>query len=188
MNIISKGVFATDIDGVLADFASCYLATLEDIFGLRHSQDELTAWSFVDSLGITEEQDAIIWESSLLTDYMRNADVFSWGANIIQEAHDNGNEIVYITARGMTSLEPDTQRIARHNLTKSWIKQVGLPNGVVEFSLDKLPVIKKYNATSMMDDNPFIAMDLARAGIKVTVPKWGYNNHLKHPNIIFIND
>lgn len=182
-----RDVFATDVDGVLADFSSCYLLALRDLFGLEYSLSDITTWLFVDSLGITEEQDAIIWRSSVLTNYMKNAKVFLSGAKMVQEAYDNGYDIVYITARGMSNLEPLQQRKARHDLTVSWIKQVGLPSGPVEFALNKLPMLQKHNAKTMVDDSPFVAMDLAKAGIKVTVPKWHYNNHLKHPNITFVD-
>lgn len=183
----SNGTFTTDIDGVLADFVGCYLATLEDLFGIKHTPDEVDNWLFTECLGITKEQDEAIWHSELLTHYMRNAALFSKGAELVHQAAAEGKDILYVTARGMISYE-EGQREERHDLTLDWLPAVGLPDGETIFALDKLPILRKYNSSKMVEDSPSTVMKLAEAGINVTVPKWKYNDHLVHPNINFVDN
>jgi 5'(3')-deoxyribonucleotidase len=52
-----------DVDGVLANMVQCYLIELYNTLNIHKEPSDVTEWCFKDALGLTSDQDRIVWAS-----------------------------------------------------------------------------------------------------------------------------
>lgn len=87
------------------------------------------------------------------------------------------HEIVYITARPAVAKE----------VTESWLKEHGYPEGDVLFTMDKAALARSLGIKLAFDDAPHEIANYLRAGINVMVKDQEYNakfsNHFEWTNL-----
>lgn len=171
-----------DIDGVLADFVSCYLGELNERFGYEYEPGSVVNWDFVKALGIPGEVNEGIWNSPGLLARMAEAPVYEVGRELVELLALTGKRIHYVTARGHTPID-EPSRHALERLTESWLINNDLPMGSVSFWHNKPEVAQYWGLKAFVEDSGRNALQLANSGTAVLLVDWPYNQEVEHEMI-----
>lgn len=171
-----------DIDGVLADFVSCYLGELNERFGYEYEPGSVVNWDFVKALGIPGEVNESIWNSPGLLARMAEAPVYETGRELVELLALTGKRIHYVTARGQTGIDSPSKRVLER-LTEDWLMTNDMPLGSVSYWRDKREVAQHWAIKAFVEDSPRNAMQLAEFGVPVLLVDWPYNREIDHEMI-----
>lgn len=141
-----------DMDGVLADFNTAFIALIKDTTGVElppPSDSYPSVWNYHrEPGGITEEQDKALWTHIMYSPFwltlrpLKGAEV---ALDELNRRAGRGDEVYFITTR------PGRDAKA---LTEGWLQWYGMENPTVLISGDKGSVAKGLGLNVFIDDKP----------------------------------
>ena len=173
--------FGFDIDDTLInlrgyafDFYQQKLGKKVDIEGF-HALDRVEIHELFD---LSDEDGSALWNNSLDELYYSDCPAYPGAVELLQQLHEQGHEIYYITARS-----------AHHGTnTKTWLKKQGFPVDDTRFYCgmkdhEKVDIIEKLELDYYFDDKPTVVETLTNGRLKVILRDQSYNRHVDLPRI-----
>jgi uncharacterized HAD superfamily protein len=166
-----------DIDGTITD-PYHFIPYLNEMFNKNYKNEDITTHDWEALYNIKESDIITNFHETYLHTYI-DVECIEGSSEIIEEIAKEHN-VFFITARS-------------HNLTditNNWLKEIGLSSIDVHLlgSHYKVEKAQELNCDIFIEDSPANAIQLAEVGIIVFLINTYYNQEVKHPNIIRVNN
>ncbi|MCM3732802.1 HAD hydrolase-like protein [Fictibacillus nanhaiensis] len=128
--------------------------------------------------GLSTKEGNQLWLDSMEEIYFTDCPPYPEAVEVLQELHDQGHEIYYITARP-----------AKHcKQTKKWVEEAGFPVQEGRFFCgmkdeEKIHTIKDLNLDYYFDDKPNVLNTLTDQSVQLYVRDQSYNQHMDIPRL-----
>lgn len=164
---------ASDIDGCLNLFTDRLIEVVEENYDVKVDRT-LNDYDVLKSIDIEAPEDRHkFWLKH--QDDVDKCKTFPEAKRYLDKLRQEGFHITLITARGFHI----SQR------TEDWLKDRGISYDEIVFNAGtKADACTWKGAEIMIEDLPANINALAEKGIKVLVPTWGYNEHIRHENVV----
>lgn len=163
---------AIDVDGVIADFGVGFCAAASKVTGRTITIVDETTWSLSLAHGLNQQETELVWNSGLLVDELLHVPSFARGVASAASAPFGS---MFVTARGSNIHRPFA--FDMRLMTMRYLMALGLDLPIA-FTNDKVEFIEQHGFSQAIEDCPDHVRELADAGIMVTMPVYGYNQHL----------
>lgn len=174
-------IIGIDIDGVLMD---------DDTYRLDH----ITKYCYENQLPDMDNpyayEEKCEWEREISEDYrekyffnyIKNAPIRDFAAEVIQKLHDEGNKIVIITGRYKTQEDSEIGKQMRKD-TEDWLNKNNIIYDEICYAhCPKTKEIIEKNIDIMIDDSPEILPEIVKV-TKVLCYDNRYNRDLEYNNM-----
>lgn len=136
--------------------------------------EELKTVEIHKPFGLTDEEGKEMWNSTLEEIYFTSCPPYPGAVETLQQLHDEGHEIYYITARPGEHGER----------TMEWMIQQGFPVEKEKFycgmkDTEKAAIIKDLQLDFYFDDKPGVLETLSGDNLRIFVKDQSYNRHYK---------
>lgn len=143
-----------------------------------HIFQEIKKVEIHDVFGLTAEQGKEMWKNAMEEIYFTSCPAYPYAIETLQDLHDQGHEIFYITARPKEHSER----------TKRWMIENGFPVHPERFYCgmqdhEKVQIIQQLQLDYYVDDKPAVLDTLNQDEVKILVKDQPYNQHLDVPRI-----
>ncbi|WP_226536480.1 5' nucleotidase, NT5C type [Fictibacillus halophilus] len=128
--------------------------------------------------GLSKQEGNQLWIDSMEEIYFSDCPAYPDAVEVLQELHNQGHEIYYITARPAKHCEQ----------TKNWVEKAGFPVEEGRFFCgmkdeEKIHTIKELNLDYYFDDKPNVLETLTSESVQLYVRDQSYNQHLEFPRL-----
>ncbi len=166
-----RPVFGVDLDNVLCFTDPLIRSLIQDMFGVRLTQADITQFSYA-SCGISAEQERAVFDRFHKVDCLAVGPIAEAVAAV--QALHSLFEIHVVTAR-----PPETRR-----LTVAWLRKHNVAYEKLDFSKDKHESPVDFRA--FIDDKRETAYELAKAGVQSFLLDYPWNQPapVDPPNVI----
>lgn len=139
---------------------------------------ELKTVEIHEAFGLDKVQGGEMWKSLLEEIYFTDCPTFNGAVEFLNNLHQKGHEIFYITSRP----KDYCQR------TREWIINQGFPVKAEHFfcgmqDQEKIDIIKELNLDVYFDDKPAVLETLKNIPTKIFVKDQSYNQNVKLPRV-----
>lgn len=144
-----------DIDGCLTDMESFHLKYGVPFFEKKFQKSVVNECgkSICQLFDCTKKEEARFWLKHMIK-YTIKDPVREGAADFTKWAYENGYQIHIITSRAMSTKQNFIGKLARWAV-KRWLRKSGIRYEEITFcDEDKLPALKKYNVSYMVEDDP----------------------------------
>lgn len=144
-----------DIDGCLTDIETFHLKYGVPFFEKKFNKSVVNECgkSIRQLFDCSKKEEARFWLKHMIK-YTIKDPVREGAAEFTKWAYENGHQIHIITSRAMSTKQNFAGKLARWAV-RSWLKKSGIRYEEITFcDEDKLPALKKYNVSYMVEDDP----------------------------------
>lgn len=144
-----------DIDGCLTDIETFHLKYGIPFFEKKFNKSIVNECgkSIRQLFDCTKKEEARFWLKHMIK-YTIKDPVREGAAEFTKWAYENGHQIHIITSRAMSTKQNVAGKLARWAVRR-WLKKSGIRYEEITFcDEDKLPALKKYNVSYMVEDDP----------------------------------
>lgn len=144
-----------DIDGCLTDIETFHLRYGVPFFEKKFNKSVVNECgkSIRQLFDCTKKEEARFWLKHMIK-YTIKDPVREGAAEFTKWAYENGHQIHIITSRAMSTKQNVAGKLARWAVRR-WLKKSGIRYEEITFcDEDKLPALKKYNVSYMVEDDP----------------------------------
>ncbi|MDO5558425.1 MAG: hypothetical protein Q4F95_02380 [Oscillospiraceae bacterium] len=179
-------IIGIDADGVLTDMAG-FNCKYGEIFFKRKPVDPF-AYKTGDMFGVGHSQE-ILFGTRYFYEYCCKLQPREDAQEVNRQLSDDSHQLYAITARKYAVQHNPLGWLSRHLFT-GWLKKNELRFEDILFCTEsntpaeKLDYCKRISAEIMIDDNPEVALFLARNGMTVLLFDAPYNKDIAHEKII----
>lgn len=168
-----------DIDGTLTDFMTPYV---EFLHKLGHTQVDLAkikSFYFLADFGFGPEESKDLFYAFVAQGGFRNLKFYPGAITLLAYLKQEGYQIVLATN------VPSEGQQDRLDL----LKELGVKYDAIHFTPDKHKIVNQYGAHLILEDHPdAIEKCLKETNAKVAAPRFPYNSHLRHENLIDLGE
>lgn len=144
-----------DIDGCLTDIETFHLKYGVPFFEKKYHKSIVNEQgkSIRQLFDCTKKEEAKFWIKHMIK-YTIKDPVREGAAEFTKWAYENGHRVYIITSRAMSTKQNLAGKIARWAVRR-WLKKSGIQYDDITFcDEDKIPALKKYNVSYMIEDDP----------------------------------
>ena len=144
-----------DIDGCLTDIETFHLKYGVPFFEKKFNKSVVNECgkSIRQLFDCSKKEEARFWLKHMIK-YTIKDPVREGAAEFTKWAYENGHQIHIITSRAMSTKQNFAGKLARWAVRR-WLKKSGIRYEEITFcDEDKLPALKKYNVSYMVEDDP----------------------------------
>ena len=144
-----------DIDGCLTDIETFHLKYGVPFFEKKFNKHIVNEYgkSIRQLFDCTKGEEARFWLKHMIK-YTIKDPVRDGAAEFTRWAYENGHQIHIITSRALSTKQNFAGKLARLAVRR-WLKKSGIRYEEITFcDEDKLPALKKYNVSYMVEDDP----------------------------------
>ncbi|MFA5779555.1 MAG: hypothetical protein WC947_05425 [Elusimicrobiota bacterium] len=158
----------TDLDGVIADSDPVYRFFIKKFLGRELKREDVTSFFYEDCLGISVEEMNRVWDFFNEEKGWEKIEPVA-GAIECLNKFASKNKIFVVSSRP----------VFLEKVTKDWLDKykVNYDKLILTDGQPKLNVIKNLNITHFIEDRLDYAQDMAKAGIKVLLFDYPWNQH-----------
>lgn len=148
-----------DVDGTLTD-----LQRFEFDRGTVYFKKDVVrtdSMQIRNTFGVSPEEEGKFWDDNIF-DYAENFPPYQHAADVINQLHEEGHEIIIITARYHTYLDTETGKKMR-DIVKGWLRKNNIYFDKVVFTHEnKKQRCRELNVDIMLEDKASNALEIAR--------------------------
>jgi len=144
-----------DIDGCLTDIENFHLKYGVPFFEKKFNKSIVNEYgkSIRQLFDCTSKEEARFWLKHMIK-YTIKDPVREGAAEFTRWANENGHNVYIITSRAFSTKDNMIGKLARWAVRR-WLKKSGIQYSDITFcDEDKLPALKKYNVSYMVEDDP----------------------------------
>ena len=144
-----------DIDGCLTDIETFHLRYGVPFFEKKFNKSVVNEYgkSIRQLFDCTKKEEARFWLKHMIK-YTIKDPVREGAAEFTKWAYENGHQIHIITSRALSTKQNFAGTLARWAVRR-WLKKSGIRYEEITFcDEDKLPALKKYHVSYMVEDDP----------------------------------
>lgn len=144
-----------DIDGCLTDIETFHLKYGVPFFEKKFHKEIVNEYgkSIRQLFDCSKKEEAKFWLKHMIK-YTIKDPVREGASEFTDWAYENGHQIYIITSRAMSTKQNFAGKLARWAVRR-WLKKSGIRYEEITFcDADKLPALKKYNVSYMVEDDP----------------------------------
>ncbi|SDM79398.1 hypothetical protein SAMN05518871_102252 [Psychrobacillus sp. OK028] len=173
--------FGFDIDDTLINLREHAFHIYNEKLGQQVALDKFHALDRVEIhelFGLSDEEGSKMWNDTLEQIYYTNCPTYPDAVEMINDLHEQGHEIYYITARPAEHRER----------TMEWLIEQGFPVDGERFYCGmkdhaKVEIIQELQLDYYFDDKPEVLNTLIDDTLQVYVKTQSYNQHLTIPRL-----
>lgn len=183
-------IIGVDADGVLTDMSGFNFVYGEKFFG--HKPTDPSGYKTREIFGETKTRE-FLFGLRYFYDYCIKLEPREDAPKVCGKLQNDGHDLYVITARKFSTEKSPLGALSR-KLFKKWLQKNSFSFEDIFFCTEKntpkekLEYCKKLSVNIMIDDNPEVALFLAKNGVKVLLFDAPYNQNVIHPDITRVLD
>ncbi|RMH59512.1 MAG: hypothetical protein D6679_01730 [Candidatus Hydrogenedentota bacterium] len=170
-----------DLDNVLADFETVYRGLINDITNRNATREEITDYSFAKALGLSPEENALVWRTFNEREMWRDLEPFPYARELVER-------LKRFAALAVVSNRPE----AVFDLTREWLERNGIE--VDEVYVTESPSKREYlrgkgkRPVLVIEDAPVHAREFSEERIPVILLDAPWNRFCRSEWIYRVRD
>lgn len=173
--------FGFDIDDTLINLRGHAISVYNQKLNQNVGEDtfrQMKTLKIHEAFGLTTEEGNAMWVNSMEEIYFSDCPAYEGALELLQELHEEGHEIFYITSRPKKYCQQ----------TRTWMKKHGFPVvdehfycGMQDF--EKINIITSLQLDYYFDDKPAVLETMNNISTKIFVKDQPYNQKVNLPRL-----
>ncbi len=169
-------MIAVDLDNVIAKTDPKIRQIIQSISGVSLSQHDIQAWDYAEALIVKGLDRSAAQKITAETfdrfhgEHCSEVEPVEGAVESILKLYEAGSKIVIVTGRSKTK--------TCEELTRRWLRSLSIPDSWLMVEDNKASVCSIWS--SLIDDAPHQARDVAEAGIRVYLFDYPWNKDVRH--------